>query len=1221
MTEDGEGPKSLQGDRYAVLARLGEGGKGVVYRALDTVLDRVVAVKVLKVEGLDEETQTRFTQEAQSAARLTHAHIVATYDMGREDGRPFLVMEYVDGSSLRGLLEGQPDRHLDLDTLLRLAIEIGEALAYAHDQGVLHRDLKPENVMITQNGTAKLMDFGLARALDKPRVTPSGTMVGTPAYMSPENALGKDADARSDLYSFGALLYEMATGRPPFPHEDTLKVIYGHIHDDPVPPHRLNSDVPSGLEEVVLRLLAKDPAHRYQSAAEVLRALRSLRRQMGGMAAPSADTPQEPSRVREVPTPEPRRSLPLIGREQEMETLRTFVDRTLRGEGRVVFLKGEAGVGKTRLGEETKAYAALRGARWLTGRCFDREGAAPYAPWIDLLRDFVQEAPQQLLYKACGNYAGELAKLVPELSDRVGPTPPSPGGHPDHERIRLFEAVTRFLAVLSEEQPLVLFLDDLNWADPASLELLRYVARQVPDRFLLILGAYRDLELAEDAPLGRLLLDLNRERLLTEVRVERLDAPRVAEMIAATFGEEEISDEFRNLVYERTGGNPFFVEEVLRSLVEEGVIYRSGDRWDRRPIDRVRIRIPSSVRAVVKQRLGRLSEECAQALAAAAVVGREFEFGILQEVTEREEDLLELLEAALRARIIREKAEAAGHSVFVFTDSQVRDVLFDDLSLIRRRRYHLRAARALERLRDDRLDEYAGLLAYHFVQGNDLEKALEYSIRAGDKALEVHAHEEAIRHLQVALDLLEDREDDPTLEARLRTQLGDAYSYLGQPEPAIRAWERAAALYERVGDRLRVGDAHRRIGYAYFMETYDAERALTAYEKARIILEEEPPSLELAQLYHDLARLHWRTGEHLDEAEDLCRRSLELARELDVPEVECQAFQTLAFLLPADAKEEVLASLEQALAIGKEHGCVDAASRAYVNLGSALAVIKGDVGKATQVFREGLDFVEETRYFAYEDCLQAELALGAHLPAGKWDQAMGIAEDLQESPVRCKFHGVLHPLVTLGLVSLYRGQWGEGEERLRAALRHATEFQEARFVAPHMALSWLAAEKGDYEKARERLSQACDILRRTGDVIDFVAARIHLLALLAEVTLRAGQAKEAAVLRDELRDLAARLDEEWGRAYLDRVEGLLAAHDEAWDEALARLETSLARWERVGWPYERGRTLYELGTMHQRRGDGEAAGRALDRALEVFTDLDARSDVEKTLARKGLLEA
>ncbi|MFQ5838836.1 MAG: protein kinase [Thermoplasmata archaeon] len=1220
--EKGDKRSSLQNGRYAILKKLGEGGKGVVYKALDTALDRVVAIKVLKGEGIDEEAYARFMREAQSAARLTHSNIVSTYDIGKEEGRYFLVMEYIDGPSLRGLIEDQSDRGLDIQPLLSIAVDICRALDYAHSKGVLHRDIKPENIMVTKEGTAKLMDFGLARALDKPRVTPSGTMVGTPAYMSPENALGKESDARSDLYSLGAVLYEMATGSPPFQQEDSLKVIYGHIHDTPMAPSRINPDIPEGLEEVILRLLMKDPASRYYSASDVIQALRQVEESVVGREGRQERRPvqrEAPTR-RRAPTPEPRKALPLIGRENELETLKVFLDSALRGEGSVVFLAGEAGIGKTRLAEELKTYASLRGATWLSGRCFEREGMAPYAPWMEILRDFVREAPPQLLYKVSGDYANDLAKLVPEVTEKIGPVPSVTVGRPDQERLRLFEAVTRLLISLSKESPLALFLDDLNWADPASLELLHYVAQNVPGRFLLILGAYRDVELEESSPLSELLFDLNRERLLNRVSLQRLDAAKVARMIGETFGEAEVSQELRDLIYERTGGNPFFVEEVLRSLVEEGDIFKSGEGWDRKSISE--IRIPSSVRAVVRQRLNRLDEECNHVLAVASVIGEEFSFGLLQQVTGIDEDqLLNSLECALKARLIREKQLMPGRSIFIFADSQVRDVLYDELSLIRRRRYHLKTGQTIERYYEDRLERHVGALAYHFVLGNDLKKALEYSIQAGEKASGLHAYEEAMRHFDAALELMEDQESDASLRAQVLEASGNAASYTGQADTALGHWMKALEIFEGLGEMVRLGDIYRKVGYTYFMAKYEGKKALRFYNKAKEVLEREPESAELASLYHDIARLLWRTGENLSTAVAMCEKSLKLAEELGAHEVEALAYETLALLLPTSEKERSFEYLQKALDIGTEHDCFDATSRAFVHVGVAYATIKGDSQKAIEAYLDGMDYVRKVGYPAYRECIQAGLALEGYLPEGSWEKAVELADSLQGSPVKCMLHGVVYPLVTLGLVSLYQGKWAESEEYLKAALLNAEDFGEASFVTPYVSLGGLYMEKGEYDEAEKHLKTAYDISKKAGDHIDYVTQLVLPLSLLAELALRTEKAGRATEYLDELAEIVDGIDEEWAYAYSDRAQGLFASHQNDWDAAGELFQKSIQKWRKAGRTYELGRTLYELGVMHQQKGDREGASEPLNQALEIFTGLGAKMDIERVLARKELLKA
>lgn len=204
----------LQNGRYTILKNLGEGGKGIVYKVRDTILNRVVAVKMLKSPVTTGEGYSRFIREAQATAKLNHPNIVSIYDIGKEDEKQFFVIEFVAGMDLQNLIKTCPDGTCDIQTTLRIGIDVCKALQYAHAHGILHRDIKPENILVTDESIAKLMDFGLAKMLDQPGITKEGTIVGTTAYVAPEIALGKGADVRSDLYSLGAVLYEMVTGAP-----------------------------------------------------------------------------------------------------------------------------------------------------------------------------------------------------------------------------------------------------------------------------------------------------------------------------------------------------------------------------------------------------------------------------------------------------------------------------------------------------------------------------------------------------------------------------------------------------------------------------------------------------------------------------------------------------------------------------------------------------------------------------------------------------------------------------------------------------------------------------------------------------------------------------------------------------------------------------------------------------------------------------------------------
>ena len=260
-------------ERYRVDELIGRGGMADVYRGADVMLDRTVAIKVLTER--DDGERDRFLREARSMAQLNHRNIVAVYDAGRSENWSFIVMELVEGRTLSAV----PAHEMTVHVALRQYIEILEALAYAHERGVVHRDLKPANVMVVASGAVKVMDFGLARRMSEmSSVTTAGEIVGTIAYLPPERFLGRVADERSDLYSVGVMLYETFTGVQPFKSEtdDLVAVIFGHVNEPPPAPRTVNRSVPPQVERIIMKLLEKEPERRYQTAREVVTELRAL---------------------------------------------------------------------------------------------------------------------------------------------------------------------------------------------------------------------------------------------------------------------------------------------------------------------------------------------------------------------------------------------------------------------------------------------------------------------------------------------------------------------------------------------------------------------------------------------------------------------------------------------------------------------------------------------------------------------------------------------------------------------------------------------------------------------------------------------------------------------------------------------------------------------------------------------------------------------------------
>ena len=392
--------RSFGDGRYTVRAVLGEGGQKVVYLVLDNALDRDCTLSLIKTEVLEAADLVQLQREAQAMGRLHHPNIVVVHNIGDDGGRPYVVCEYVQGGDLRLLLQngGGP---LPLGQAIAIASDVAAALAHAHLRGIVHRDVKPGNVWMTEDGVAKLGDFGLALRMDHSLSGAKGVMIGTVTYMPPEQALGERADARSDLYSLGAMLYEMVTGRPPFLGDDVVSVISQHINTAPVHPSWHNPQISRPLEELILRLLAKVPADRYQSAEDVHDALTAMSAtdDEGAMRFPVAGA-----------NPLDRLAVGIfVGREEEKAALRHAFDDAQSGRARLMLVVGEPGIGKTRLAEELATYARLRNAQVLWGRCYEGEGAPAYWPWAQLIRTYALEREPATLLSELGSAAADIA--------------------------------------------------------------------------------------------------------------------------------------------------------------------------------------------------------------------------------------------------------------------------------------------------------------------------------------------------------------------------------------------------------------------------------------------------------------------------------------------------------------------------------------------------------------------------------------------------------------------------------------------------------------------------------------------------------------------------------------------------------------------------------------------------------------------------------------------
>ena len=514
-------PASFASGRYEVKRFLGEGGKKKVYLAHDTTLDRDVAFALIKTEGMDEVSRTRVSREAQAMGRLgDHPNILPIYDFGDEEGQPYMVLPLMP-TDVEGLIEGVQDHKVPLKRTIEIAQGVCRGLEFAHSKGIVHRDLKPGNVLLTEDGTANICDFGLAVAADRSRITTEGMMVGTVSYMPPEQAMGGVVEARSDLYSLGAMLYEMVTGRPPFIGDESVAIITQHLNTPPVAPTWHNPDCPPGLEVLILRLLEKDPSDRFASAADVRKVIEGI--DLTEVVPVPTDIAQ--------PTQNPMYRTTFVGRDQELRQLQQAWDGALSGQGGLQMVVGEPGIGKTSLWEQLSTYVSVRGGRALVGHSYEEGSLSlPYLSFIEAIRSYVQTREPEALRSELGSGAEPVARIVSEIRDKVEVEFKTPGD-PEEERYRLLQGVTTFLTNAANVQPLLLVLEDLHDADKGSLDLLVHLARNLQGARLLVVGTYRDVEVDRAHPLSGVLADLRRIGSFGRVLLRGLTVNEVHRMV------------------------------------------------------------------------------------------------------------------------------------------------------------------------------------------------------------------------------------------------------------------------------------------------------------------------------------------------------------------------------------------------------------------------------------------------------------------------------------------------------------------------------------------------------------------------------------------------------------------------------------------------------------------------------------------------------------------
>ncbi|WP_224242433.1 trifunctional serine/threonine-protein kinase/ATP-binding protein/sensor histidine kinase [Hyalangium gracile] len=815
---------------YRVLGTIRATGSNALFHATREADGLPVIIKTPMAPSPGPRERERYRREFGILQRLSDVKGVARpYACERIHERPVLLLERVHGEALSETV----GKSLEVPRFLALAISLASTLAEIHSRNVIHKDIKPSNIILEPSGEGRLIDFGVAtlQQVEHLDAAPGHMIEGTLAYMSPEQTgrMNRAVDYRTDFYSLGVTLYEVLTGQRPFQGRDELEWFHAHMAQNPKPPHELNPEVPSALSSIVLKLMAKTAEERYQSAEGLKADLERCRQELG-QSTPRAFVPGE----HDVPN---RFQLPqrLYGRDAQVATLLQGFERVAQTSQPELFLvSGYSGIGKSSVVHELHKPVVQRRGFFLSGKFDQFQRDVPYATIAQAIRGLVQQllagTDEELarwrarLSQVWEGQGQALVDLVPQLEVVVGQQPPIPELPVSEAQHRLRRVVRQFLKVFATpEHPLVVFLDDLQWADLSSLQLIQQLLSQSEPLPVLWIGAYRDNEVSSTHPLVPVLEEVRKSGArMTDLRLEPLSPNQVAQLVADTLpgAGEELVVPLSELVYEKTGGNPFFLLRLMVTLHQDGLLVRmpgGGWRWD---AEGVAARgYSDNVVDFMVGKLRQLPPGTQQLLRLAACVGSAFSLPMLGTLADMKEtgQVEQGIEPALQESML----VRAGPEQYRFLHDRIQQAAHSLSSEAERKSIHLRIGRLLleslspEQLRDSLFDVVSQLNAgVELIEAPaERHRVARLNAEAGRKALAAVAHRPAIVYFTAAFELIPGDPWDTDYELAFQARLARARCELvsgnvgGARQLAVELRSRGRSPADRVAAYILQGDS------------------------------------------------------------------------------------------------------------------------------------------------------------------------------------------------------------------------------------------------------------------------------------------------------------------------------------------------------------------------------------------------------------------------------
>ncbi len=832
---------------YKIFEKIYQGGRSVVYRGHKIEGNIPVIIKVPKSEYPDPDILERIEYEFDIIKGLKHDGIIKAYSLELFSHSKALILEDFNGVSLKDLVDR---KKLQIGEIILLGIRIAEILEKIHDNGIIYKNLNPGNILIGKNvQDIKLIDFSIASLVQREMQTVVNPekLEGDILYISPEQTgrMNRTIDLRSDFYSLGVILYELLTNRPLYKSDDPIGIIHSHIAREIIPPHRKNKEVPHELSDIIVKLLAKTAENRYQSAYGIIYDLRKCYSILNSKDRPDSFNIGEKdiSDLFQI-------SEKIYGRENEIRTLLSDFKETLSGNFNIIMFTGPPGIGKSSIINEIHKSLTESKGSFISGKFDKLDRAVPYEPIIkafnNLIHQLLTESEEKIVHyrnkilSSLGDNGQVIIDVLPDLELIIGRQNPIPKLNPQKQQNRFINTFCDFIKVFANKiNPLVLFLDDLQWADNASINLINVLLSKQEISYFLFIGAYRDNEVDPKHPVNFLFKDLNEKGIeLNIISLEPLNKSQINLFISETLHQETSNTEkFAALVKEKTGGNPFFVKEFMINLHRENLIkYDNGWHFDLEKI--AQVDVTGNIIEFITDKIKKLPPDVLGVLKVASCIGHVFDLKILSAVCSiSEEKIFSLIKISVGEGIIIKLKDN-----YKFIHDRVCEAVYSIIGNDEKVRLHYSIGRIMHSGKErEKIDEMIFAVVHHLnlsrkliTDINERSETARLNLIAGLKAKSSAAFERARDLFKAGTELLPNNswETDYDLTLSLFIELGESGYLCGNYEEVERYFNEVLDNAETILDAVRVYE----IKMDYFTTIYKADIAIKMGREALNIL-------------------------------------------------------------------------------------------------------------------------------------------------------------------------------------------------------------------------------------------------------------------------------------------------------------------------------------------------------------------------------------------------